>query len=193
MNEDIALSRLFDSFLFEHPQPTSADWKDLMKAHPEFREDIAGFASTFASLRHVDEDDVRSNFAFSDSSSTLLVSAKSHGRSPAAGPLELLGTHEGREELSREFGLLEHEELALGIFIAQVQAPVRMVAYLAQKARQTRDAVRAAFAQMHDELAVSMSSKDKPENMKLLTWEEEVNRLVKDPREKLRLLALNKE
>lgn len=193
MNEDIALSRLLDSFLFKHPEPTGADWTALLKAHPEFRADIADFASIFSSLRHVDEDDVRSNFGVVEEGSSLFSATRSPGKRAGEGPLELFSTPEGREEVSREFGLQDHEELALGLFIAQVQAPASIVAFLARKASQTRDTVVNALAQMHDQLAVSMSSRSKPESMKLLTWEEEVIRLVKDPRERQRLLSLNRE
>jgi hypothetical protein len=193
MTQDIALSRLLDGFLFEHPEPTSADWRTLLKAHPEFREDIAEFASTFSSLHHVDEDDVRSNFGFATEGERLLAAIHERGSQEGADPLELLGTHEGREEVTTAFGLQDYLELALGIFIGQVQVPAKVVSYLSKRAQCAPQAIRDRFAALHGELAVSMSSREKPESMKLLTWEEEVNRLVKDTGERQRLLSLDQE
>lgn len=193
MTQDIALSRLLDGFLFEHPEPTSADWRALLKAHPEFCEDIAEFASTFSSLHHVDEDDVRSNFGFTTEGESLLAVVHERKSQEGVDPLELLGTHEGREELTAAFGFQEHLELALGIFIGQVQVPAKVVTYLAKRTQRAPQVIRDRFAALHGELAVSMSSREKPESMKLLTWEEEVNRLVKDKRERQRLLSLDQE
>lgn len=190
MKDDIALSRLLDQFLFEHPEPTSADWRALVLAHPQFREDIADFAATHQSIQGVREDDVHSNFFVEEGASKSLEFALSFTKNNAD-PLEVIESPEGQDELIREFQLAEHEELVLGVLIGQVRAAKKMVDYIAAKARSTAELVWQAFELRHKELEVSMSSKDKPETMPLLSWQEEVERLVDDSAEKKRLLALD--
>lgn len=190
MKDDIALSRVLDQFLFEHPEPTSADWRALVLAQPQFREEIADFAVTYQSVQGVSEEDVHSNFFVDEQSSKSLAFALKLANL-SDDPLEVISSPEAQEELMHEFRLAEHEELVLGVLIGQVRAAKKIVQYIAAKAQSTVELVWEAFDLRHRELEVSMSSREKPEAMPLLSWAEEVERLVEDPAEKKRLLALD--
>lgn len=190
MKDDIALSRLLDQFLAEHPEPTSADWRALVLANPQFREDIADFTATYQSIQRVHEDDVQSNFFVKEEGSNSLEFALKFDEQ-SRNPLAVIESPEGQDEMVREFRLGNYEELVLGVLIGQVKAAKRIIDYIAAKARSTVEEVQHAFELRHRELEVSMSSQDKPEAMPLLSWQEEVERLVDDPDERQRLLALD--
>jgi hypothetical protein len=188
MNDEIALSRLLDQFLFEHPEPTSADWRAVLKAHPEFRKDIADFAATFASLRHVTEDDVRSNFFTMNERSDVTDVGTT-----TSDPLAFLDNPEGQDELIHEFRLERYQELVLGVLIGQVKAAAKILEYIATKAAVSLDDVNRSFNDRREELAVSMSSREKPQAFPFLSWKDEVERLVADAQERKRLIALDEE
>lgn len=191
MKNNLSLKRLLDQFLLEHRDPTNADWRALVLACPQFREDIADFAATYQTVQSVREDDVHSNFYVQEEASKSLEFALNFKKNDVD-PLAAIESPEGQDELIREFQLAEHEELVLGILIGQVRAAKKIVDYIAEKARSTAELVWQALELRHRELEVSMSSKDKPEVMPLLSWQEEVERLVDDPAEKKRLLALDR-
>lgn len=190
MKNDFSLNRLLDQFLLEHRDPTNADWRTLVLAYPQFREDIANFAATYQTVQHVRVDDVRSNFFVQEEASKSLEFALDFTKN-IAGPLVVIESLEDQDELIREFQLAEHGELMLGILIGQVRAARKIVDYIAAKASSTAELVWQALELRHRELEVSMSSKEKPEAMPLLSWQEEVERLVDNPAEKKRLLALD--
>ncbi|MBS0437104.1 MAG: hypothetical protein JSR75_19835 [Proteobacteria bacterium] len=190
MKDDIALSRVLDQFLFEHPEPTSADWRALVLAQPQFREDIADFAATYQSGQGVSEEEVHSNFIVDEQSSKSLTFALKLANLNDD-PLEVIASPDAQEELMHEFQLAEHEELVLGVLIGQVRAAKKIVEYIAAKAQSTVELVWESFDLRHRELEVSMSSRERPEAMPLLSWADEVERLVEDPAERKRLLALD--
>jgi hypothetical protein len=185
MLENKALSRLLDEFLFEHPEPTAADWRAVLVGHPEFRTDIADFAATYSNVRLVTEDDVRSNFFMTEDSEAAAQAAV------RPDPLQFLDTAEGRDELVREFRLQKHQELVLGLLIGQVMAPRSILQYWASKASRTVEEIMEAFDFRREEFSVSMSSSVKPELMPVSPWADEVERLVEDGKERARLLALD--
>lgn len=185
MYENKALSRLLDEFLFEHPEPTAADWRALLLAQPEFRTDIADFAATYSNVCLVTEDDVRSNFFESSESETAQQDAA------RTDSLQFLDTGEGRDELVQEFQLHKHQELVLGLLIGQVTPAKRILSYLARKSAQSVDAVLQALEFRRQDFSVSMSSSVKPELMPVAGWAQEVQRLVDEQKERQRLLQLD--
>src|SRR6266576_3514383 len=51
-----AVAALIDSFLYENPEPTMAQWKKLLAANPELASEIADFAMWYGRTKHTNNE-----------------------------------------------------------------------------------------------------------------------------------------
>jgi hypothetical protein len=141
---------LIESFLYEHPAPTVADWKLLIKAHPSLAGEIADFAIWIGETDRTEEQvlDAPVDEVLANATKSSLLSALDANTAPVEQAKAALRTCKGpaARTVAREIGLGERVDLLDQVVSGEARAPYVLVKRLARKFELQLAAVAGLFA-----------------------------------------------
>ena len=193
------VTTLIESFLYTHPQPTKANWKELIVANPAFAEDIADFAMWYGKTEHIDEsafDEALDEELFNATKSNLLSTVYTN-----TAPLEKAKVAFQKckgpmaRNIARKIGLGERVDLFDQVVSGEAHAPYVILKRLARTFSLQLAAVAELFAlNFQNRQMQAFKSEDKPKvDLEPISWREAVVATGVKGEEAQRLLHLEKE
>ena len=193
------VARIIEPFLYAHPRPTTANWKELIEANPTLAEEIADAALWHGRTKHVDQ------AAFAEPLDEVLFNATKSGLLSAmytsTAPVEKakVSLQQCKGPMARSFaqdiGLGQRVDLFNQIVSGEVRSPYVIVKRLARKLSVQVAAMAEVFAlNFQNRPAQAFKADGKPKlNNEPLSWRQAIEAAGIKGEEAQRLLDLEKE
>jgi hypothetical protein len=157
-NSDAAL-HVIEDFRASSPTPSEQEWMKLIEAHPEFAGEIADAALIERTARHLDERDLEAPLdpeTFEAGVSRAISRLYEVPSADLSKAQKHIGAVRGTavRALAREAGLGEASSLLSGVLVGTIQAPQRILEFLASKWNASSWVLLECFQRTHAEAAV---------------------------------------
>ncbi len=190
---------LIESFLKSNPQPTNADWKQLIDANPEQATDIAEVAMLFGDVRSLDEsayDEPIDENLFNETKSYVL-NLVSTNKAPVIEARSAVDNVKGPKAraVARDIGLGERVSLYNQVVSGEIKAPYVLLKRLARLFRVQLASLAEVFSANFANRPVPVFKSDnKPELLtEPMSWRQAITAAGITGEEAERLIALEKE
>ncbi|MFV1849125.1 MAG: hypothetical protein ACMZ66_00225 [Thalassospira sp.] len=184
------VEHIFRSFLDDHPDPSSEDWRALLQRYPEYTEDIVHRAISHGSRLESERRQIGARtLTFAQN---LLQSQPSPVLEAVDAQLTAVKGPQVRD-IARQIGLGEHVNLLNGVLVGRTQAPVRVLSALETYFDAPAMVLRAVFEQRFAASVVPAfkATREQPQvTVEPTSWVDAVHSLELSTEETTRLLQM---
>jgi hypothetical protein len=154
-----AAARIIKTFRASSPTPSEQEWMALIEAHPEFAGEIADAALVERTAEHLDESDLEAPLdhgVFEAGVSRAINRLYEIPSAALSKAQEKIGAAQGTavRTLAREVGLGAASSLLSGVLVGTIEAPRKLVGFLATKWESPSWVLLECFRRTHDAAAV---------------------------------------